>query len=148
MIVIAALVAGCASGRGAYGRGERASRIGDWDAAVEYYRTAVQEQPNRAEYRIALERAMINAANVHLDQARVPLGAHPTQIVPGQHLGHGVERRRRGVDGPEVARHRGRPGQGWAPAAAAPWRRTTQCVGVMPSAAHACWYIRTASPRT
>jgi type II secretory pathway component GspD/PulD (secretin) len=69
VIGIAALAAGCAAG--AFGRGEQAARVGDWDAAVEYYRTAVQEQPNQAEYRIALERAMINAANTHLDQARV-----------------------------------------------------------------------------
>jgi type II secretory pathway component GspD/PulD (secretin) len=70
LIVLTALVAGCAA-RGAYGRGARAANVGDWDTAVDYYRQAVQEEPNRAEYRIALERAMINAANVHLDQARV-----------------------------------------------------------------------------
>src|SRR5688500_13375463 len=70
LIVITALAAGCAA-RGAYGRGARAANIGDWDTAVDYYRQAVQQEPNRAEYRIALERAMINAANVHLDQARV-----------------------------------------------------------------------------
>ena len=69
LIGMAALVAGCATG--SFARGEQASRIGDWDAAVEFYRTAVQEDPNRAEFRIALERAMINAANTHLDQARV-----------------------------------------------------------------------------
>ena len=70
LIVAAALVAGCAAGR-AYGRGERAARAGDWDAAVEFYRQAIQRQPDRPEYRIALERAMINASNVHLDQARL-----------------------------------------------------------------------------
>lgn len=70
IIVTTALLAGCAAGR-SYGRGEAAARNGDWDAAVEYYRQAVQESPNRAEYRIALERSMINASVVHLDQARV-----------------------------------------------------------------------------
>ena len=70
VIVIASLAAGCATSR-AFGRGEGAARAGDWDAAVEFYRTAVQESPERAEYRIAFERAMINASNLHLDQARV-----------------------------------------------------------------------------
>ena len=64
------LVAACGGGR-AYGHGDKASRNGDWDAAVAYYRTAVQARPNRADYRIALERAMINAGSVHMDQARV-----------------------------------------------------------------------------
>ena len=35
-----------------------------------YYRTAVQADPERAEYRIALERAMLNASRVHFDNAR------------------------------------------------------------------------------
>jgi type II secretory pathway component GspD/PulD (secretin) len=70
VIVIASLTAGCAASR-AFGRGEGAARTGDWDTAVEFYRQAVQEAPERADYRIAFERAMINAANLHLDQARV-----------------------------------------------------------------------------
>ena len=70
VIAVAAVVAGCAAGR-AYGRGDRAARAGDWDAAVEYYRNALQENPGRAEYRIALERAMITASIQHLDQARL-----------------------------------------------------------------------------
>ncbi len=36
-----------------------------------YYRKAVQEKPDRAAYRIALERAMISASVQHLDQARI-----------------------------------------------------------------------------
>ena len=70
VIVIASLAAGCGASR-SFGRGESAARAGDWDAAVEFYRTAVQEDPARADYRIAFERAMINASNLHLDQARV-----------------------------------------------------------------------------
>jgi type II secretory pathway component GspD/PulD (secretin) len=67
---MAALLAGCGASR-SFSRGESAARNGDWDAAVEFYRRAVQQDANRAEYRIALERAMINASNLHLDQARV-----------------------------------------------------------------------------
>lgn len=70
VLLMAVLLAGCAAGR-AFGRGESAARAGDWDAAVSYYRQALQRDPGRADYQIALERAMLNASRVHLDQARV-----------------------------------------------------------------------------
>jgi type II secretory pathway component GspD/PulD (secretin) len=70
LLLVAILVAGCAAGR-AFGRGESAARAGDWDTAVEHFRTAVQENPDRADYRIALERAMLTASIQHLDQARL-----------------------------------------------------------------------------
>ena len=70
VFVTGALVAGCGAGR-TFGRAESAARAGDWDAAVAYYRQAVQENPDRVEYQIALERAMLNASVRHLDQARV-----------------------------------------------------------------------------
>lgn len=70
LILLVVLVAGCAAGR-AFRRGERAARAGDWDAAVEHFRRAVQEEPDRADFQIALERAMISASLQHLDQARV-----------------------------------------------------------------------------
>jgi general secretion pathway protein D len=67
---VALLLAGCAANR-AYGRGEAAARVGDWDAAVEHYRQALQQDPERADFQIALERAMLSASIQHLDQARV-----------------------------------------------------------------------------
>jgi general secretion pathway protein D len=67
---VALLLAGCGASR-AYGRGESAARAGDWDAAVEQYRNAVQQDPDRVDYQIALERAMLAASTLHLDQARV-----------------------------------------------------------------------------
>src|SRR5262245_5353244 len=70
LIVIVSLAAGCAAGR-AFGRGDDAARAGDWETAVDHYRRAVQKDPNNAEYRIALERAMISASQLHLDAARV-----------------------------------------------------------------------------
>ncbi len=63
------LLAGCAVG-GAYTQGARAARIGDWDSAVECYRRALQEDPLRADYRIALVRAKLNASWRHIDAAR------------------------------------------------------------------------------
>lgn len=70
VLALVTLAAACGGGR-AYGHGDKASRNGDWDAAVGFYRRAVQASPGRSDYRIALERAMINAGNVHMDQARV-----------------------------------------------------------------------------
>ena len=73
LLVILAVTLGlaaCASSR-AFGRGDDAARAGDWDAAVEHYRQAVQDRPDRVDYQIALERAMINASIRHLDQARL-----------------------------------------------------------------------------
>lgn len=70
LVLAAALAAGCGAGR-AYGRGENAARAGDWDTAVDYYRRALMAKPERGDFKIALERAMINAARVHLDQAQL-----------------------------------------------------------------------------
>jgi general secretion pathway protein D len=70
VLVTGVLAAGCGAGR-AFNRGESAARAGDWDAAVQYYRQAVQENPDRVDYQIALERAMLSASIRHLDQARV-----------------------------------------------------------------------------
>jgi len=66
LIVIASLSAACAAGR-AFSRGDDAARAGDWETAVDHYRRAVDKDPNNAEYRIAYERAMISASQVHLD---------------------------------------------------------------------------------
>jgi tetratricopeptide (TPR) repeat protein len=63
----AILGVGCA---GAYRQGEQAARRGDWDAAIEYYRQALREEPRRAEYRMTLERAMRDASWAHIDAAR------------------------------------------------------------------------------
>ena len=70
LLVAAVWLAGCATGQ-AFGRGERAALAGDWDAAVEYYREAVQSDPDRVDYQIALEQAMRSASYEHLDVARV-----------------------------------------------------------------------------
>ncbi len=67
LIVLSA--AGCAA-KGAYGRGAAAASVDDWDAAVEHYTKAVQADPERAEYKIALERAMMSASYLHLSRAR------------------------------------------------------------------------------
>ena len=64
-----AVLVGCAT-RNTFRLGEQAGISGDWDSAVEYYRRAVQEDPNNPVYRIAFERAMRNASRAHLAFAR------------------------------------------------------------------------------
>ena len=68
LLAAAVLASGCAAGR-AFGRGQTAAQAGQWDAAVEYYRQALDADPERPEYRIALERAMRRAARAHLARA-------------------------------------------------------------------------------
>jgi general secretion pathway protein D len=68
--LVAALAAGCGASR-AYTRGERAANAQQWDEAVEHYRQALQNSPDRPEYKIALERAMQAAAAQHMQQGRV-----------------------------------------------------------------------------
>jgi len=68
-LLLAALAAGCAS-TGAFHQGNDLAEMGNWDAAVDFYRQAVQENPRDPEYRIALERAMRQASRGHEGRAR------------------------------------------------------------------------------
>jgi Flp pilus assembly secretin CpaC len=67
-IILTVVVSGCAAGH-AFRAGEEASRAGNWDAAVVEFTKAVQEDPDRAEYKIALERATQSAARDHINRA-------------------------------------------------------------------------------
>ena len=69
LVVLALVVSGCAAGR-AFRRGQEAVRVGDWDAAVAYFRQAVQDNPDSAEYKINLQRAQEEAARVHIEKGR------------------------------------------------------------------------------
>jgi type II secretory pathway component GspD/PulD (secretin) len=70
IVVLVTLTAGCAA-RSAYSKGDAAARAGDWDAAVEQYRRALQQDPQNVQYRIAYERANLSAAGIHIDAARL-----------------------------------------------------------------------------
>ncbi len=70
LLCLGVLAAGCGASR-SFGNGESAARAGEWDTAVEHYRRAVQQSPDNAEYKIALERAMLTASQQHLDAARI-----------------------------------------------------------------------------
>ena len=69
VVLLAATLAACATGR-AYTRGQDAAKAGDWDAAVGFYRQALQDDPDRPDYKIALERAMLAAAQMYVTRAR------------------------------------------------------------------------------
>jgi len=70
VLVLAAMVAaGCATGR-AFARGEAAGRAGDWESAVGFYRQALQDDPDRPDYKIALERAMVAAAAMYSERGK------------------------------------------------------------------------------
>jgi general secretion pathway protein D len=68
--LLAAALAGCAAGSSAYKKGYIAAKVHDWDTAVAHFRTAVQDDPDKPEYRIALERAMMEAALLHASAAK------------------------------------------------------------------------------
>jgi general secretion pathway protein D len=69
VLVVVVVASACASSR-AFRRGQDAVRVGDWDAAVEYFTKAVQGNPDSAEYKINLQRAQEEAARVHIEKAR------------------------------------------------------------------------------
>ena len=69
LLVVTVLVAGCAAGR-SFRKGRDAARAGDWDTAVQHFTEALQANPDSAEYKIELERAMQNASRDHIFKAR------------------------------------------------------------------------------
>ena len=63
------------SSSGAFERGRKASRTGEWDRAARYYQRALTEEPENVEYRIAYERALLEASRVYLEKARTDAAA-------------------------------------------------------------------------
>jgi general secretion pathway protein D len=71
-LVVLALAAGtwsCSASR-AFQRGHNAAMQLDWDLAVTYYAEAVKAEPSRADYKMALDRAQLAAAQGHFEKAR------------------------------------------------------------------------------
>ncbi len=69
LLGLVCLAAGCASS-GAFNRGRDAFLGGDFDTAVVNFRSALQEHPDRADYKGALQQAMSAASLAHLKLAR------------------------------------------------------------------------------
>lgn len=70
VLVILAVGGSACAGARAYRNGAYQATLGNWDEAVVHYRRALDNEPARAEYKIALERAMLNASRVHMTRAR------------------------------------------------------------------------------
>ena len=68
-------VLSCSAGTAAYRKGESAERLGNWDAALVHYTRAVNENPENIEYRLALERIVVETAAYHVQQAQKKLAA-------------------------------------------------------------------------
>jgi general secretion pathway protein D len=65
----------CSASSSAYKKGNAAGQQGNWDAALVHYTRAVTEAPQNIEYRIALERALIESSSYHVQQGQKHLAA-------------------------------------------------------------------------
>ena len=70
LLVVVTSLWGCATFSQNYKMGTQEALAKNWDAAVEYYQSAVAENPKNSVYRIALQRAKVSASLSHLYAAR------------------------------------------------------------------------------
>ncbi len=75
IMAVALGVFACTPGGGAFRKGRDAGQKGEWDAAVVFYTRAVNEDPSNIEYRLGLERALIEASAYHVQQGQKRLAA-------------------------------------------------------------------------
>jgi len=69
VVIVALSLAGCTAGKAIHAA-EDAQKAGNLDEAVVQYRKAVQEAPDNANYKIALQRALLAASYYHIDRAK------------------------------------------------------------------------------
>jgi type II secretory pathway component GspD/PulD (secretin) len=69
VLLLAAGTWACTASR-AFTRGNSAAMQLDWDLAVTHYSEAVKSDPGRADYKMALDRARLAAAQSHFEKAR------------------------------------------------------------------------------
>jgi general secretion pathway protein D len=69
IVSLALVAAGCAAGK-AFRQGNDQMASGNLDEAVASYRKASEEDPDNANYKIALQRALLAASRQHLEKAR------------------------------------------------------------------------------
>ena len=67
--VAALALSACGTGA-AFQNGNKAALRSDWDLAVTYFDQVVKDNPDRADYKIALERAQMAASQGHFEMAR------------------------------------------------------------------------------
>ena len=69
VVGIVVCLGGCSASKSAFKSGNQEAKQDNWDAAVVHYTRAVREDPDNIEYRMALERSLIEAANFHAKEA-------------------------------------------------------------------------------
>ena len=69
VVGIVVCLGGCSASKSAFKSGNQEAKQGNWDAAVVHYTRAVREDPDNIEYRMALERSLIESANFHAKEA-------------------------------------------------------------------------------
>lgn len=69
-LLVALLLAGCATGGAFVRAGERAEQVQDYDRAVAEYTRALQEDPENTTARLALERARLRSSQEHFSRGR------------------------------------------------------------------------------
>ena len=74
LAVSALLFSACTASR-AYRRGRSEAQAGNWDNAVVHFTRAANESPDSIEYRIALDRALVEAAALHVKEGQKKLAA-------------------------------------------------------------------------
>ena len=82
--VAIALATGCVAGN-AFRQGNAASKAGDLDQAVAYYRTASQAAPDNPNFKIALQRAQLSASRAHFERARAFEDADQLEAARGEY---------------------------------------------------------------
>jgi tetratricopeptide (TPR) repeat protein len=65
---LACISAGCASASD-FKRAEEEARSGNWGQAVVYYQRSLDQDPDNIEYRMALQRALLEASHFHAKEA-------------------------------------------------------------------------------
>ncbi len=79
ILILLGTLSGCATQR-LYHRAEKAMKLQRYDEAVEYYRKALERDPDNVKYRTMLERARIAAADYHFRRAEAILERNPDSI--------------------------------------------------------------------
>jgi len=70
VVTMTVVLTGCATGSGAYRKGEAYTEREMWDEAVLAYAKAVAESPGQMRYQVALMRSKLRASAVHFDRGR------------------------------------------------------------------------------
>lgn len=69
LLVSLSLLCACASSKD-FEHGRDAAREGEWDEAIAYFDRALADDPENLEYRMALQRARLEASHAHQAEAR------------------------------------------------------------------------------